>query len=285
MTLISYLVDSSPPCYSSTFSASKQLLKRKIGIYVCVCMCMGVWTNTTQSIADQQLLRRVYGHSTDKPMLPEQKQLQRTSKTGTHISHTHTHTRIHTTHTHTHTSHTHSLTSLSLSHTIHTHNTHTQHTHTHTGVGVFFQRTQGYLVKLGGHTVLGIKSLKKRWFVLRGTQLSYYKDEMCVQPLKKSIDLRGRLVRLVPAEGFCFEIAHKVCVYVCVCVCVCICVCVCVCVYVCIGMLIYTTKHAINALIYIKHSQDHLRTYRLYATNYSDLQRWIRSVRVACVQQ
>jgi len=72
----------------------------------------------------------------------------------------------------------------------------------------------GYLVKRGaGDTFLfSRKTLKLRWFVIKDNKLIYYRNFKAYKfypnaPLKDPVTLKGRAVRVVHRDSFCFEIS------------------------------------------------------------------------------
>ncbi|MES1911072.1 MAG: hypothetical protein MHM6MM_003562 [Cercozoa sp. M6MM] len=69
----------------------------------------------------------------------------------------------------------------------------------------------GYLIKVGGGTSrMGRKSHKRRWFVLRGRSLVYYKSRESRTPIKNlEVDLSARAVTVIDEDTFCFRISGK----------------------------------------------------------------------------
>eukprot|EP00808_Paulinella_micropora_P024504 g10452.t1 len=66
----------------------------------------------------------------------------------------------------------------------------------------------GYLIKQGGGTrLIGRKNMKKRWFVLEGSMLSYYLSPASSTPLKNfRLNLTGCAVSVFSQEHFTFAI-------------------------------------------------------------------------------
>lgn len=67
---------------------------------------------------------------------------------------------------------------------------------------------EGYLVKRGGgKSVFGRRSFKRRWTVISGNKLAYFKNRSKSTPQREWIDLPGRTVTVVSSEHFAFTVS------------------------------------------------------------------------------
>jgi hypothetical protein len=80
-----------------------------------------------------------------------------------------------------------------------------------TGLGNDRTCSEGYLVKLSGGTGLfRLRNFRRRWFVLRGFVLQYYRDRKAEAPMKDGyIDLRGRSVFSGDAGKFAIVVGPR----------------------------------------------------------------------------